>query len=317
MSFSLHKLPAWSYRFMLVLAAAVWGLGTVAIKDSVGNVPPSWIVGIRFTLGGLVLLAIYIKPFLKHVTREALAGGFILGILIALSYLFNGEGLAHTTASNSSFLTATYCVITPFLAWAISHARPTRWNLLAAVLCISGVGFISLVGNLDSFSIGYGDAVTLISAIWIALHLVFQAKFSLQNDPMTLTTVQFIVAGVVSAIFALFTEGAPDMAAITEPAFIRNILYLAVCAGCISLSLQNIGLAHVPAGPASLLLATESVFGVIFSILLLGEVVTLPMLVGFVLIGGSIVISETFPLKKRRPKPERAPSVDADLAASS
>ena len=285
---------------MLILAAAVWGLGTIAIKDSVGNVPPSWIVGLRFTLGGLVLLAIYIKPFLKHVTKKALIHGFILGIFIALSYLFNGEGLAHTTASNSSFLTATYCVITPFLAWAISRARPTRWNLLAAVLCISGIGFISLVGNMDGFSIGYGDAITLASAIWIGLHLVLQAKFSLQSDPMTLTTTQFIVAGVLSSIFAFFTEGAPDVQAISDPTFIRNILYLAVCAGCISLSLQNIGLAHVPAGPASLLLATESVFGVIFSILLLGEVVTLPMLVGFALISASIVVSETFPLKKKR-----------------
>ena len=265
MSFSLHKLPSWTYKFMLVLAAAVWGLGTVALKDSVGNVPPPWIVGLRFTLGGLVLLAIYLKPFLKHVTREALVGGSILGLLVALSYLFNGEGLA-------------------------------------------------LVGNLDTFSIGYGDAITLASAFWIGLHLVFQAKFSVQSDAMTLTTIQFIVAGIVSSIFALFTQGAPDMQAITQPAFIRNILYLAICAGCISLSLQNIGLAHVPAGPASLLLATESVFGVIFSILLLGEVVTPPMLVGFVLISASIVVSETFPLKKKRLDPQEVS--DAEMAAS-
>lgn len=304
MSFSLHRLPSWTYKFMLVLAAAIWGLGTVAIKDSVGEVPPSWIVGFRFAIGGTALLILFHRTVLKHISRESLIAGAFLGVWIALSYLFNGEGLANTTASNSSFLTATYCVITPFLAWIISRARPTRWNILAAVLCITGVGFISLAGNLESFSIGYGDAVTLVSAFWIAIHLVFQAKLSIRYDTLTLTVIQFIVAGIIGCVVAAVTEGAPDPVTVLEPTFIRNVLYLALFAGCISLSLQNIGLAHVPAGPASLLLATESVFGVIFSVVLLGEVLTPPMVCGFVLIAASVVISETFPLKKKRLDPE-------------
>ena len=35
-------------------------------------------------------------------------------------------GLTDTTASNSSFLTSLYCVIIPFLGWALHGPRPTR-----------------------------------------------------------------------------------------------------------------------------------------------------------------------------------------------
>ena len=52
--------------------------------------------------------------------------------------------------------------------------------------------------------------------------------------------------------------------------------------------------------PAALFLATESVFGVIFSVAFLGETVTALMAIGFVLIGAGIVVSEALPIKKQR-----------------
>ena len=66
---------------------------------------------------------------------------------------------------------------------------------------------------------------------------------------------------------------------------------------------QNFALAHVDPAPASLFLATESVFGVTFSVLFLGEILTGPLFAGFALIFAGIVISEYLPLraeKKRR-----------------
>ena len=63
--------------------------------------------------------------------------------------------------------------------------------------------------------------------------------------------------------------------------------------------IQNVALAHIPPAQASLFLSLESVFGVLFSIALYGEQITLRLLVGFVLIFAAIVISETFPLKKK------------------
>ena len=71
--------------------------------------------------------------------------------------------------------------------------------------------------------------------------------------------------------------------------------YLVIFASCVALVIQNVALAHVPPAQASLFLRLESVFGVLFSVLLYGEQVGLKLIVGFVLIFGAILVSEMFP----------------------
>ena len=55
----------------------------------------------------------------------------------------------------------------------------------------------------------------------------------------------------------------------------------------------------MPPAQASLLLSLESVFGVLFSVLMTGEQVTLRLLLGFVLIFAAITVSEVLPIKKK------------------
>ena len=38
------------YKAFLLVAAAIWGLGTVVIKSTVDEFPPAWLVGVRFTV---------------------------------------------------------------------------------------------------------------------------------------------------------------------------------------------------------------------------------------------------------------------------
>ena len=50
-----NGLPSWAYKAALLLAAAIWGMGTVVIKSTVDEFPPAWIVGVRFTFAGIIL----------------------------------------------------------------------------------------------------------------------------------------------------------------------------------------------------------------------------------------------------------------------
>ena len=110
--------------------------------------------------------------------------------------------------------------------------------------------------------------------------------------------VQFIAEGALGIIFGAATETFPGVAAFT-PEIIGQMLFLAVFASVVAFGIQNVSLAHVPPTQASLLLSLESVFGVVFSILLYGEQMTLRLVAGFVLIFAAIVISETLPLKEK------------------
>ena len=96
---------------------------------------------------------------------------------------------------------------------------------------------------------------------------------------LVLTAVQFVVAGALGLAAGAAFEPIPTLGA---DAYI-SIIYLAVFASCIALLLQNVAVAHVDPAPASLFLATESVFGVLFSMVFLGEVLTKPLFLGFAL----------------------------------
>ena len=43
------------YKAFLLVATAIWGLGTVVIKSTVDEFPPAWLVGVRFTVAGIIL----------------------------------------------------------------------------------------------------------------------------------------------------------------------------------------------------------------------------------------------------------------------
>lgn len=283
----------WAYKGFLLLAAAIWGLGTVVIKSTVDTFPPAWLVGVRFTAAGIILGAIMLPRFRKALDFDHLKKGSGLGVWLFLSYWANSTGLTDTTASNSAFLTSLYCVIIPFLGWALRGTRPTRFNIAAAVVCVAGVGCVSFAGA-SGFSLRFGDLITLLSALFLSFHVLFTAKYAPGRDMTLLTVVQFLVAGVLGFVAGFAFEPMPAFAQLGMDTWM-SLGYLAVFASCIALLLQNIAVAHVEPAPASLFLATESVFGVTFSIMFLGEALTGPLFAGFALIFAGIVVSEYLP----------------------
>lgn len=162
-----NGLPSWAYKAALLLAAAIWGMGTVVIKSTVDEFPPAWIVGVRFTFAGIILgiaTAPRISRAFARNKRGHLRDGAVLGVFLFLSYWFNSTGLTDTTASNSSFLTTLYCVIIPFLGWIIIRKRPTRYNIAAAILCVTGVGCVAYAG-IGEFSLRFGSLAELPRAV--------------------------------------------------------------------------------------------------------------------------------------------------------
>ena len=246
------------YKAFLLVAAAIWGLGTVVIKSTVDEFPPAWLVGVRFTVAGIILGIVMLPRFRKALDLDHLKKGAILGAFLFLSYWANSTGLTDTTASNSAFLTSLYCVIIPFLGWALRGPRPTRFNIAAALVCVAGVGCVSFAG-LSGFSLRFGDLITLLSAFFLSLHVLYTAKYARGRDMTLLTVVQFLVAGVLGFGAGLAFEPMPAFASLGLDTWV-SLGYLAVFASCIALLLQNFAVAHVDPAPASLFLATESVF---------------------------------------------------------
>ena len=293
------RIPASVYKLLLVVATVIWGLSFVVMKDAVDVLEPAYLIGFRFLATGAVLAAVFWRRMRLAFTKDYLIKGIVLGVLCFLAFWVQTIGLDNTTPGKNAFLTATYCVIVPFAWWVIARKRPTVFNIGAAVMAVAGIGMVSLQGSLAELSMGYGDFMTLVSALLFAVHIVYVSKFSETNDVLVLTVMQFFIGGACGVAYGACFETLPPASALT-PEFFWNMAYLVIFASCVALVIQNVALAHVPPAQASLFLSLESVFGVLFSVLLYGEQIGLKLVVGFVLIFGAILVSETFPLKRRR-----------------
>lgn len=130
-------------RLALLLAAMIWGSAFFVMKNAVDSIPTWMLLGIRFTMGAGVLALIFWKR-LKLIRASTWARGAALGVLLCAAYGVQTFGLMDTTPGKNAFLTTVYCILVPFLNWALLGRRPTLYNGLAAVLCLGGIGLVSL-----------------------------------------------------------------------------------------------------------------------------------------------------------------------------
>ena len=273
---------------MLFCSALIWGTSFFVMKNALDAVPVFFLLAIRFTAGA-VLLALVCARRWKAFTPDYLWRGAVMGGFLCLAYSVQTFGLSMTTPSKNAFLTAVYCVIVPFLTWAVVKKRPDRYNIAAALLCVTGVGLVSLN---EQLSINTGDLLTLVCAIFYASHIVAVEKVSPGKDITLLTVFQFAFAGLFAWIGGALTETFPAQA-LTDPQVFLPLLYLCVMATTVALLFQNVGQVWSDPASASVILSLESVFGVISSVLFYGDLVTLPMAVGFACIFVAVVCSET------------------------
>ncbi len=273
---------------MLFAAALIWGTSFFIMKNTLDVMPVFYLLAVRFTVGAGLLALVCWKKW-REFTPDYLWRGAVIGGFLFLAYSIQTFGLSLTTPSKNAFLTAVYCVIVPFLTWAVLRIRPDGYNIAAALLCITGVGLVSLNGEL---AVNAGDLLTLLCAVFYASHIVAVAKVSSGKDITLLTVFQFAFAALYAWICGVCTETFPA-AALTDPALLLPMAYLCVMATTVALLFQNVGQFWSDPASASVILSLESVFGVASSVIFYGDEVTVQLLAGFALIFVAVVCSET------------------------
>lgn len=273
-------------RVALLTATLLWGSSFAILKNTLDSLPMFFILAFRFLVAGAVLCGVFYKK-LRLLNMRYVKSGVIIGGCLFMAYWLQTVGLAHTTPGKNAFLTAVYCIIVPFMFWAVDKTRPDKYNIIAAITCLVGIGLVSLT---DSLTVQTGDYMTLFSGFFWAAHIIAVSKLSQGQDPVLLTIMQFFMCGLCSAVGFLLTESV-SVTAVTDAGF--ELFYLTVLCTAVTLLCQNWGQKRLPPSNAAILLSLESVFGVLFSVILYHEQVTPRLAAGFCLIFAATIISET------------------------
>lgn len=283
-------------QLLLLAATVVWGSSFAILKETINEVPKIYVIGVRFIACGIIVVLIFIKKLIK-IDKKTLVHGLILGAIVAGAYLTQTYGLSYSSPSTNAFLTATYVIICPFLMWLLCKRKPKGYNVVAAVLCLIGIGFISFTGGSEGgTNVFIGSALTLVGAIFYALQIIYTDKFQQDGfNSVLLLTVQFLTVGALLLAFSAAVElpqyGIEKFA--LRGTQLTNVLYLTLACTLFAQGAQMFGqkLASSPT-QSSIILSLEAVFGAIFSVLLGAEKLSVTLICGFVIIFIAIMIGE-------------------------
>lgn len=246
----------------LVYCAAVWGATFYMVKDALNGVDPVAMVAHRFLLSALLLAPwALVRPARAKHLKEAL----ILAVLLFLLYATQTVGLAHTSASNSGFITGLFVIFVPVFMLLFFRKPPTTGQWFSSVLAL--IGLWKLTGGITS--VNFGDVITLVAAATYAAHLLATDKYVRADaDAVVLAFHQFWMTGAMALVFCLAT-GRP-LAVVGERAG-GTIAFLAAIPTLSAFFIQMWAQRFTAPVKVSLIFSLEPVFAALFAWTLGGE----------------------------------------------
>ena len=283
--------------FVLLLGVVmVWGCTFALVKRAIEDASPLLFNLIRFALAAVVLVCMSWRS-VRRVSRASVRGGVVAGSLLAAGYELQTAGLARTTAIRSAFITGLVVVFVPLLCFVPrlrgpGQARPGWQALVGAGAAFAGLFLITTPAGVTAGSlvgsIGVGDVLTLGCALAFAGHLLALSRLA-TLPAAELVPLQIAVCTVVMA-GCLPLGGAVTLQ--VTPRLVVALLITSLLATAGAFWVQTWAQQHLPATTTALVLTMEPVFALMFSMLFLGERLSLRAGAGAGLILGGIAVTE-------------------------
>ena len=277
----------------LLAITATWGSTFFLIHDLLDRVPVPDFLALRFTIATVAMFVVAPRA-VGRLSPERRRHAVVLGGLYGFAQILQTTGLAHTAASVSGFITGMYVVLTPLLAAVLLRTRINGLTWVAVLVAVGGLGVLTLGDVGSGLGLGFGEAVTLVSAALYALHIVGLGAWSTAADALGMSILQCLVIAVVCAVAAV-----PDGLTLpSRPADWASVVYMALVAGALALLAQTWAQAHLPPTRSAIIMSMEPVFAALFAVLLGGEDATLRMLLGGGLVLAAMLIVELVPRRR-------------------
>jgi len=239
----------------------------------------------RMGLVALCFLPLYLLQKKKTIwTRRtwrqmALVGGIYCTMGMTLEYV----GTKFTTASNASLIVSTEAVFSIFLSVIILKERLKTPSLIGGAGAVIGV-FLVVMEDLHGMKFHwggafFGDFLVLSSVISWGLYTIFSKRVLDNSDPIQ---AMLFVSLFSFASFGVINAATGKLPGIWEMSWKSWLITIYLGAGCSGLGhfLYYNALKRLPASIVCLTLTLLPVFGVIFSIFLLRETLTVAKTIG-------------------------------------
>nr|WP_319533799.1 DMT family transporter [uncultured Vibrio sp.] len=267
---SLFNIP----ELLLLLVAVVWGTSYGLTKSAITYTTVSTFIAIRFGWTFLLLVPMVIKDLGTGQNRDWLVS-LPTGVILSAIFFFEVYGVSQTTASNAAFLISLNVIFTLFLETLIGKRKPHRTLIWLPLL--STVGVLMLTYN-QGFKITFnqGDIYILCAAALRAVMVIMTKNLTYGRHitNTALTCLQSLVVALSACLISVVSHEP------TQPLFPQALefwlttSFLVLFCTLFAFYAQNYAVRKISPTKASLLMGSEPLFGAMFSILWLNEVLT-------------------------------------------
>ena len=189
----------------LLLAVLFLGTNPVAVKVAVAEFPPVPFVAMRFTLAGLLLLALValLDPGDRRPGRRdilSLAGVGLVGV--GANNVAFTLGVSMTTASETALIYAAVPIWGILLGLALGLERPTPWGVLGVCLAFLGVAVVVYGGLTGSTSL-LGNLLIVVATVCWGSYAVLSLPLLRRYSPLVVASYTMLVGGLGALPLAL------------------------------------------------------------------------------------------------------------------
>lgn len=280
----------------MILVTILWGANFVVGKVALSSgLTPNFYTALRFCGAALILATVFHKR-LRHMDKQTVKAGIYIGLAVGIGYVLQTIGLTMTTAAKAGFLTGLYVVLVPVFDCILKRIFPGINEVIGVSTATIGLAILSLNADL---SIGFGDVLVFISALFFAVSIILISRFSIQQDPVVLSILQIAVTGVLGLILGFFTEPIPS-AKVFNSTVLFLVLYAILFGSAVNTIVQNIAQSIISPTAAALILVLQPVFSGIFAFFLLHEPLGIKELAGSALIMIGMLVTLLYKPQKKR-----------------
>jgi drug/metabolite transporter (DMT)-like permease len=285
------------------LLVLIWSSTWVGIKIGLEDCPPLLGAGVRFSLAGVVLLA------LAAVQRRPLRTDWLLAAVLAVAPFAFAYGLVYwgeqyVPSGLAAVLFGILPLYTAVLGSVLLHDEPLRASLLLGVLI--GIGGLSLaflesveLGSAEKAAVGAGALA--LAPLGAAIGGIAQKRRAAELDAVVLNGWAMLVGGLLLLPVSALSEDWGDFAWTAES--VGSIAYLALFGSAIAFVTLTVLLRHISALAVGFLAMLLPFGALIFGAVLYDESITPRAVGGAALVATGLLIAQWSRRTRAQPAP--------------
>jgi drug/metabolite transporter (DMT)-like permease len=286
-------------KFLAAFSALSAGVAIVATRFVIAETEPVTLAFLRFGIGAICLLPFLIHGFRRNpIAREDWLPVLALGVTLfgVFTWLFSGS-LKYTTAAHGAVGLASLPIMTLILAWLFGREKMSGMKILSVIMAFLGVTVAvsdSLFAETAGKDLLRGDILMLLAALTASIYTVFAKPYIARYGPFFFTSLAMAI-GVASLTPMVWNIGGFSGLLQFSPLGWGALLFLGIIGGAIQFTAYIWALRWIPPTQTGIALTLTPISAFIIAWPVLGEPITIPAVIGLVLVLTAIFLINRTP----------------------